>query len=423
MWPHVQGHEPEPQYPSAAAVAVGVPALSLSPVEFIAIIALMMALTAMSIDLMLPALPAIGAAMGVPDPNVRQIVIISYVLGFSLGQLGYGRLSDKYGRKPVLMSGLALFVVGSLAASLSSTFHALLAARTLQGLGAAAPRVIAVAIVRDLYVGRRMARVMSFAMTVFIIIPVLAPSIGQGLLEIGTWRWSFDALLVIGLLTAAWTAMRLPETRQEGAEGEPLSLGSALKLALETPQTIGYALAAGFLFGCLMSYVSSAQQVFVDVFRLGDNFPLAFGAIASLMALASVTNANLVERLGMRRLSHTALTGFVVLSLLLAVATAAGVATLPLFLAFMGALFFLFGLVAPNFNALAMEPQGHNAGLASSIIGFVTTGAGAVCGGIVGHQFNDTVLPLTLGFSALSLAAFAVVLWVEGPKGLYHPRR
>ena len=141
------------------------------------------------------------------------------------------------------------------------------------------------------------------------------------------------------------------------------------------------------------------------------------------MALASVTNANLVERLGMRRLSHTALTGFVVLSLLLAVATAAGVATLPLFLAFMGALFFLFGLVAPNFNALAMEPQGHNAGLASSIIGFVTTGAGAVCGGIVGHQFNDTVLPLTLGFSALSLAAFAVVLWVEGPKGLYHPRR
>jgi len=407
-------------YPSAAALAVPAPRLLLSPVEFITLIALMMALTAMSIDLMLPALPAIGEAFGVGDPNDRQIVIISYVLGFSLGQLGYGRLSDKYGRKPVLMSGLALFVAGSLVASLSSTFHILLAARTLQGLGAAAPRVIAIAIVRDLYVGRRMARVMSFAMTVFIIIPVLAPTIGQGILEVGTWRWLFEGLLVIGLVTAAWTALRLPETHSEGADGKPLGLGPALKIALETPQTIGYAFAAGLLFGCLMSYVSSAQQVFVDVFQLGDRFPLAFGAVASLMALASVTNANLVERLGMRLVSHTALTGFVVLSIVLAGAAAAGMATLPLFLAFMGALFFLFGLVAPNFNALAMEPQGHNAGLASSIIGFVTTGAGAVSGGLVGHLFDGSVLPLTLGFSCLSLAAFATVLWVEGTAGLYH---
>src|SRR5262245_12924009 len=161
----------DPKY-STAALAVGATPLSLSPVEFVALIALMMALTAASIDLMLPALPAIGMALGVADPNDRQIIIISYVIGFSLGQLGYGRLSDKYGRKPVLMFGLALFILGSLTASLSSTFPMLLAARALQGLGAASPRVIAVAIVRDLYVGRGMARVMSFAMTVFIIIPI-----------------------------------------------------------------------------------------------------------------------------------------------------------------------------------------------------------------------------------------------------------
>ena len=177
-----------------------------------------------------------------------------------------------------------------------------------------------------------------------------------------------------------------------------------MKLALQTPQTIGYALAAGFLFGCLMSYVSSAQQVFVDVFHLGKGFPLAFGAVASLMAIASVTNANLVERLGMRRLSHTALTGFAVLSILLTGAAAAGMATLPLFLAGMGGRFFLFGLIAPNFNAIAMEPQGHNAGLASSIIGFVTTGAGAVCGGLVGHQFDGNVVPRTLGVMGLRIA-------------------
>ncbi len=346
--------------------------------------ALMMALTALSIDIMLPALPAIGAALGVSDPNDRQIIIITYVLGFSVGQLAYGRLSDRYGRKPVLMSGLAIFVAGSLAASLTSSFAVLLAARTVQGLGAAAPRVIAIAIVRDLYAGRQMARVMSFVMTVFIIIPVLAPSVGQGMLQVGTWRWMFDLLFVVGLIVAAWAGLRLPETRDEADARAPLSLSAALKLALETPQTIGYAIAAGFLFGCLMSYVSSAQQVFVDVFKLGADFPVAFGAIASVMALASVTNANLVERLGMRLVSHTALTGFFVVSLVLTGAAAAGLATLPLFAVLMGALFFQFGFIAPNFNALAMEPQGHNAGMASSIVGFMTTGAGAVCGGIVG---------------------------------------
>jgi multidrug resistance protein len=260
-------------------------------VEFIALIALMMALTALSIDIMLPALPAIGAALGVADPNDRQTIIISYVLGFSVGQLAYGRLSDRYGRKPVLMLGLAVFVAGSLVASLSSSFVVLLAARTVQGLGAAAPRVIAIAIVRDLYTGRQMARIMSFAMMVFILIPVLAPSLGQGLLEVGTWRWTFDTLLLVGLIVAGWTALRLPETKEEGAGGAPLSLGASLKLALQTPQTLGYAIGAGFIFGCLMSYVSSAQQVFVDVFHLGANFPIAFGAIASLMALAALTNA------------------------------------------------------------------------------------------------------------------------------------
>ncbi len=409
--------------PVATTIAAGLSRHNLSQVEFIALIALMMALTALSIDIMLPALPAIGAALGVADPNDRQTIIISYVLGFSVGQLAYGRLSDRYGRKPVLMLGLAVFVGGSLVASLSSSFVLLLAARTVQGLGAAAPRVIAIAIVRDLYTGRQMARVMSFAMMVFILIPVLAPSVGQGLLTLGTWRWTFDTLFLVGLIVAAWTAFRLPETKDDGGGGAPLSLGTSLKLALETPQTLGYAIGAGFIFGCLMSYVSSAQQVFVDVFHLGADFPIAFGAIASLMALAALTNANLVERIGMRRVSHTALTGFVAVSVGLAGAAALGFATLPLFAALMGALFFLFGLIVPNFNALAMEPQGHNAGMASSLIGFATTGAGAVFGGIVGHLFNGTVLPLALGFSCLSALSFATVLCVEGPKGLYRPTR
>jgi DHA1 family bicyclomycin/chloramphenicol resistance-like MFS transporter len=394
---------------------------NLSQVEFIVLIALMMALTGLSIDIMLPALPAIGEALGVTDANDRQIVIISYVVGFSAGQLAYGRLSDRFGRKPVLLAGLCIFALGSLVASLSSSFPALLAARTVQGLGAASPRVIAIAIVRDLYSGRQMARIMSFAMMTFIIIPVLAPSVGQGLLTIGTWRWSFDFLLLVSIVVAVWASLRLPETRSEEDAAHPLSLPAALRLALETPQTVAYALAGGFMFGCLMGYVSSAEQVFVDVYDLGTNFPLVFGAIASLMALAAVTNAQLVERLGMRRLSHTALTGFILVALALAGAAALGVATLPLFAGLMAALFYLFGLIAPNFNAIAMEPQGHNAGMASSVIGFSTTGIGALCGGVIGHFFNGTVAPLTLGLACLSLAAFAMVLAVEGLHGLYHP--
>jgi DHA1 family bicyclomycin/chloramphenicol resistance-like MFS transporter len=392
----------------------------MSTREFIGFVAAMMALTALAIDIMLPALPAIGDALGITNPNDRQVIIITYMLGFSIGQLGYGRLSDSYGRKPVLMAGLAVFIAGSLMASLSSDFTWLLVARTLQGIGAAAPRVIAVAIVRDRYAGRQMARVMSFALAVFIIIPVLAPAMGQGLLHVGTWRHVFDLLLVAGVIVALWAGLRLPETKR-GCVGEPLSLGASIKYAVETPQTIGYAISGGLLFGCVLGYVSSAQQIFVDIYRLGFGFPLAFGGIALTMAAASLTNAQLVERLGMRRLSHTALAGFIALSGMLVLASAFGYASLTFFVVMMMVLFFLFGLVASNFNALAMEPQGDNAGMASSVIGFVNTGLGALAAGIVGHMFDGTVVPLALGFLGLSVAAFAVVVWVEGARGVFRP--
>jgi DHA1 family bicyclomycin/chloramphenicol resistance-like MFS transporter len=392
----------------------------MSTREFIGLVAAMMALTALAIDIMLPALPAIGDALGIANPNDRQVIIITYMLGFSIGQLGYGRLSDRYGRKPVLMAGLAIFIAGSLMASLSGDFAWLLVARTLQGLGAAAPRVIALAIVRDRYAGRQMARVMSFALAVFIIIPVLAPAMGQALLHVGTWRHVFDLLLVAGVIVALWAGLRLPETKRAGS-AEPLSLGASIRYAVETPQTIGYAVSGGLLFGCVLGYVSSAQQIFVDIYRLGFGFPLAFGGIALTMAAASLTNAQLVERLGMRRLSHTALAGFMALSGVLVLASALGYASLTFFVVMMMVLFFLFGLVASNFNALAMEPQGDNAGMASSVIGFVNTGLGALAAGFVGHMFDGTVMPLALGFLGLSAAAFAVVVWVEGPRGVFHP--
>ena len=394
----------------------------MSTAEFIGLVAALMALTALAIDIMLPALPAIGEALGVANPNDRQVIIITYMLGFSVGQLGYGRLSDRYGRKPVLMAGLAVFIAGSLMASLSSDFTWLLAARTLQGLGAAAPRVIAVAIVRDRYAGRQMARVMSFALAVFIIIPVLAPAMGQALLHVGNWRHVFDLLLVAGVIVALWAGLRLPETRSP-ASSAPLPLGASIRYALQTPQTIGYAVSGGLLFGCVLGYVSSAQQIFVDIYDLGFGFPLAFGGIAITMAAASLTNAQLVERLGMRRLSHTALAAFTALSAVLVLTAFLGYASLTFFIVMMMVLFFLFALVASNFNALAMEPQGDNAGMASSVVGFVNTGLGALAAGFVGHMFDGSVMPLALGFLGLSAAAFAVVVWVEGARGVFHAGR
>lgn len=404
------------------AVRPDLPAVSipLSFIEFVGLTAALMALTALSIDIMLPALPEIGSALGVDNQNDRQLVVILYMAGFAAGQLIYGPLSDRLGRRPVLLAGLAIFVAGTIAALVSQSFYWLLAARIVQGLGAASPRVMAMAVVRDLYSGRQMARVMSFAMMVFIIIPVFAPSIGQGLIHLGDWYWTFYALLAIGLGLTVWAGSRLPETAPSarGVE-QPLAFSQSLKMAILDPQTVAYGTATGFMFGCLLSYVASAQQLFVDVFDVGSMFPLLFGAVASTMAVASFINARLVGRLGMRRVSHIALVSFLIASLCLTAASELGVATLPVFAILVATTFFLFGLIAPNFNALAMETQGHNAGMASSVVGSLSTSIGAVAGGLIGHAFDGSVLPLSLGFAGCSLIAFLIVLWAEGPAGLF----
>jgi len=411
--------------PDDRAIAEGAqPTFQTSPMpvsEFIALVAVMMSLTAMAVDVMLPALPQIGEALGVSDPNARQSIVIIYMLGFSIGQLAYGRLSDDYGRKPVLMVGMGIFIVGSLAASFASGFETLLIARAVQGLGAAAPRVLAIAIVRDRFSGRQMARVMSFAMAMFIIIPVIAPSMGQGVLLIGTWRNIFDLLLVSGAVVTLWAALRLPESAP--MNGSPLSLGRSVRMVLTVPQTLGYAVAGGFAFGCVLAYVASAQQIFVDVYDLGAAFPVAFGAIALTIGTASLVNARWVERLGMRLVSHVALSAFIVLATVLLIVGLLGAANVWLFMLLMGALFFLFGLVAPNFNALAMEPQGDNAGMASSVVGFLSTAAGAIAAAVIGHAFDGSIIPLAAGFVFLGVGSFAIVLWVEGVRGLFHSGR
>lgn len=394
-------------------------ALSRPPFpEFVALMALLMALTALSIDIMLPSLPQIGQAFAVPHPNDVQQVVTGYMIGLAAGQLVWGPLSDRLGRKGPLLAGLLLFGAAALWCVLAATFGMLIWARILQGVGGAAARVVSVAIIRDLYSGRRMARVMSMVMMVFIMVPIIAPSIGQALAHIGSWRWAFYVLLGAGLLGIAWAGWRLPETAPR-AQRRPQSFIHAAATVASTSTTRWYCIASGFIFGTLVSYIVSAQQIFVDVFALGDLFPIAFAGVACGIALASFTNAQLVQRLGMRRLSHLALVGFIAVAALLTALSLVGRPPLILFGPLLALSFFGFGLIVPNFNAIAMQPMGEVAGMASSLIGFFTSGAGVAVGYCVGRLFDGSVRPLSVAFLLLGLSALACVLAAEGAKGMF----
>ncbi|MEQ8967346.1 MAG: multidrug effflux MFS transporter [Azospirillaceae bacterium] len=396
----------------AIAGPAGVPRFG----EFVAMMAGLMALTALSIDIMLPALPRIGADFRAIGENAPQLVVTAYVLGFAAGQIVYGPLSDRYGRKPVLFVGLILYAAASFLCLVAGTFETLLAARALQGVANAAPRVIAIAVVRDVYGGRRMAEVMSFVMMVFIIVPILAPTVGGGFLLVGSWHLIFAFLGVVAIAILAWVGLRLPETRPQDLR-EPLSLAwlaGAFGTTIRTPQTLGYTLATGGLFGCLMGYINSSEQIFTDIYGVGGWFPILFGGVAAALALASFLNSRLVMRVGMRRLSHGALIGFVVTGLAhLAIRAVFGPPPLVVFVALLALALFFFGIVMPNFNALAMEPMGRIAGTASSFVGAMTTGLGATLGWYIGQHYDGTAAPLVAGFAACGTASLALALATE----------
>jgi DHA1 family bicyclomycin/chloramphenicol resistance-like MFS transporter len=380
--------------------------------------ALLISLTAMSIDIMLPSLPQIGTAFSVAHANETQQILTSYMVGLGIGQLVWGPLSDRFGRKFLLLFGLLVFVLGSLACLLAPTLGAMLGARAVQGFGGAAARVISVAIVRDLFAGRQMARVMSTVMTVFIAVPIFAPSVGQALAHVGNWRWNFYVLLCAGLFGMVWAGYRLSETSRP-ASAAPLGFIDGCRAVLSNRVTLGYTIASGFMFACLVSYISSAQQIFVDVYALGSLFPVMFGAIAGSLAVASFSNAQMVQRLGMRRVSHSALFGLLVAASAMSLASLAGRPPLIVFGLLMALAFFCFGLMFANFNAIAMHPMAHVAGTAASLIGFTSTLIGAFLGWTVGRLFDGTVRPLAIGFLLLGIGALACVLVVEGRKGLF----
>ncbi|MCJ2037189.1 multidrug effflux MFS transporter [Methylobacterium sp. J-068] len=378
----------------------------------------MMAVTAISIDNLLPAFPAIQARFGVPDANSLQLLVYVYMIGFGAAQIFYGPLSDTYGRRPILMAGLAIYVVGSGLAMVAPSFGWLLAARIIQGIGAASGRVLSTAIVRDRFAGREMASVMSLIMMVFLIVPMIAPAIGGAMLLLGSWVYVFVSMLALAGILFVWFAWRMPETLHPEFR-RPFSfraVAQAVGLTFRNRVAVGYATALGLLTGCIMGYVGSAQQVFdTGLYHLGALFPLAFGLVAGSMGAATLVNARLVRRLGMRPLSHAGLSLFVVVAVIQVVAGLAyhGHPPLALFLAILAANQFLISFAMPNFNALALQPLGEIAGTASSFLGFYTTILGAFCGYLIGQSFDGSVLPIGLGYAVLGALALAVVAWTE----------
>lgn len=391
------------------------PARPLGQTEFIALIAMLFATIAFSIDAMLPALPAIAAELTPASPNRAQLIITSFVLGMGIGTLFAGPLSDSFGRRRVIVAGSALYCLGAALAWAAPSLETVLAARILQGLGAAAPRVVSLALVRDIHSGRRMARVVSFAMMIFTLVPAAAPLLGAVIIETAGWRSIFAAFIGFSALSVVWLVLRQPETLPPAAR-RPLAL-APLTAALR--EVLGHAtvrraiLVQALCFGMLFGTLSSTQQVFDRTFGRGDEFPLWFALIALIAGTASLLNAALVVRLGMRRMVIVTLAVQALASAAMAGLTATGAlpaaAAFPAYVVWTTGVFFMAGLTLGNLNAIAMEPMGHVAGMAASVTGALATVAGVALAAPLGLAFDGTPVPLALGTAGLAAAGAALM--------------
>lgn len=383
--------------------------------EFVTLIALMVSLVALSIDTMLPALPAIGDDLGVSDPNHNQLVVTMLILGMACGQIVYGPMSDSTGRKPAVCLGLAIFALGCLLSIFATSYPLMLVGRFAQGLGVASPRVVTLALMRDCYEGRAMARVMSFVMMVFILVPVIAPALGQLILLIADWRAIFFTFLLMAVVMLVWFTWRQPETlpRERRVPFSPRRIAHAVAEVCRNRVALGYTVASGFVFGPFLGYLSSAQQIFAEQYRLGARFPLFFALLALGIGAASYLNGRIVERFGMRLLCAVSLRTAAALSVafLPVVYLQGGHPPLWQLTGYLLIILFCTGMVFGNLNALAMQPLGHMTGVGASVVGSIATLISVPLGVFVGHSYDGGVLPLTLGFALLTLLALLTMRW------------
>ncbi len=390
------------------------------PNEFIALVACLTALVAMSIDTMLPAIGQIATELGAAHANDRQIIVLGFFAGLMVGTLLFGPISDSIGRKPTIYAGLLFFVAGALVCMFSVNFPMLIAGRLLQGFGAASPRIVSMAMVRDGAKGSEMARIMSFVMSVFMLVPILAPSIGQLVLYVGSWRYIFAGFVVAAIIAALWLRTRQSETL---APENRLPF-SAAKLAASATEVIGnraalgYTIAVGFIFGAFTTYLGTSQQIFAEQYQQGDYFALWFGGLAIAIAIAMVTNGKWVVRLGMRLITKWAGIGFIVCWATMMLFNLAYGGHPPLLI--IGILFFLSffcsGLLFGNFNAMAMEPMGHIAGMAAAVSGALSSFIAVALGTVAGRFYDGTLFPISIAFLSFGIVSYFFAEWAANFK-------
>ncbi|MGI9389552.1 MAG: multidrug effflux MFS transporter [Boseongicola sp.] len=389
------------------------PKNAISRVELISLLAMLAATVAFSIDAMLPMLPEISDALSPDAPNRAQLVIATFVVGMGVGTLFAGPLSDAFGRRPIAVAGAAIYIIGALLAAVAPTLEMMLAARTLQGFGAAGPRIVALALTRDLFSGREMARIVSFVMIVFTLVPVVAPTMGAAIAWAFGWRAIFFSFAIFSVISMAWLLLRQPEThppeKRRPFRGHELWAG-VTEVAQNTQVVLAIAVQT-LVFAILFIALMSSQQIFDQTFDRGDSFPLWFGAIAAVSATASVLNAIVVVRLGMRLVVRWALIGLLIATLIFIVTLTAldlsPDASFGMYIVWQTAVFYMAGLGIGNMNALAMEPMGHIAGMAASIISAVATVLSVLIAAPISLAFDGTPLPAALG--VLAGTALAIV--------------
>ena len=388
--------------------------------EMTAMLAGLMALNAFAIDAMVPALPDIGRSLHVAHENDRQLVVIAYFVGFAATQLVWGPLADRFGRKPIMAAGVGLYGIFALLCAFAPSFPVLIAGRVLMGGSAAATRVLVVAMVRDLFEAEEMARVMSLVFMTFMLVPVLAPNVGQLILLFAPWRAIFIVLAVYAVVMIVWPWLRLPETLHPEFR-RPLEfrgIGRAMLETVREPQSRGYTLAMTVSFGGLVAYISSVQQIVFDVFDAAPFIGLVFGCIAAPMALASWLNSRVVGRFGLRRVGHSGALAFVIVTATHAAVALGGYETLPLFVILQGLTMASFAFTSSNLGTLAMEHMAEIAGTASSVQGVIGTIGAAAIGFVIGQQFDGTVIPFVVGTAACATGGFALIVLTE-PRRLF----
>lgn len=383
--------------------------------ELVVMLAMSQALQAMAIDAMLPALGLMSGDLHLADANDRQLVISVFLFGIGVGALLPGPLSDRFGRRKVLLGALAIYVALMAACALTHSFAVLVALRFVQALGSSALGIIPAAIIRDRFEGDRMARLQSMIAVIFFIVPMLAPTVGQAIAEIAGWRAIFWLMAASGVAMALWIGLRLPETLRPGHR-QPLGLGHVgrtMRDVLLTRSSIGYVMASTLMMSAIWGYINSAQQLIGEHFHAGRLFPAIFGGIALAMAVGNFVNSRIVETFGTRRVSHSALIGFIALAAVQTWNAFHPPQSLATFALLMGANLGLLGFTGANFTAIALQPFGRQAGSAASLHSFLRSATAGVIGGLIGQAYDGTPRPIATALLLSGLAALGFILFSE----------